>query len=1240
MDADRARYPLTPTQAGMLFHRLLDGTSGADVQQLVCSATLRPAIEQAIREQEVLRTRFLWQGLPEPLQEVSSAVEVPCTRHEDLETYLREDRARGFDLDRPPLMRLATIGDTLVWTYHQSLLDGRSLNLLLSEGADGQPFRAYVQWLRQRDLNAAEAFWREALKGFSAPTPLPVSHTKGVGLGELELEIASASRPLITAAWALLLARHSGESDVVVGVADSRRPPGFERTLGMFINTIPVRVKIDPAQPARDLVASIVLDHEHAHAPLASIQRWSNVTPLFETILMFEESTPPGRLHERTTYPITLTVYEQPSPRIRIAYDRTRVDDATAARVAGHFRTLLAAFEREPDTPVVRLPMLTEGERQQLLVEWNETARDYDLRRCIHQLVEQQAAATPDRIAVTFEGQSLTYRELDLRANRYARRLRARGVGPDVFVGIQLERSLEMVAALLGILKAGGAYVPLDPMYPADRIEYMIEDSRAPVVITQQNLAELLDESSEPVEDLAGPENLAYVIYTSGSTGKPKGVQIPHRAVVNFLETMREEPGLTPDDVLLAVTTLSFDIAGLELYLPLTTGARIELVSRDTAADGRRLIEELAKSGATVMQATPATWRMLLEAGWEGDGKLKILCGGEALSSDLAERLLTRCGSLWNVYGPTETTIWSTVQRVGHDGGATVPIGRPIANTTIYLLDTALQPVPVGVAGELHIGGSGVARGYLNRPALTAERFIADPFVPGGRIYKTGDAARYLPDGRIEYLNRLDNQVKLRGYRIELGEIEAALRRHPAVNEAVVIVRSDTPGVKVLAAYLIPHAEAPDAGELRDFLRESLPEYMVPSFFVTLEEFPLTPNGKVDRRALPAPDRTARVAEASFEAPRDAVEARLAEIWRNVLGLPAVGVHDNFFELGGESLLALKMFVQIEQSFGTKLPLATLIQSGTIATLAKALRGDGFEAPWSPLVPLQTNGTKRPFFCVHGVGGNVLNYRGLAQHLGADQPFYALQARGLDRRQEPLTSVEEIARLYIAEMRRVQPHGPYLVGGLSFGGIVAFEMAIQLRDAGEEAALVALLDSQPVGYTKVVVAPGKVESKTWLRLKTHAGQLLRGPNPVEYFRKRVRRLWRKVVYRSWQTAYTTFRKLDRPLPKLFYDVQQANYLALRKYRPRLYPGEVTFFYAENEPEGFTREKQVAWAMLAEGGVCSVKVPGEHNTSLNEPHVRVLAERLAERIAAVELRAPTPAPPLPHVRSVDQSTIHA
>jgi amino acid adenylation domain-containing protein len=557
----------------------------------------------------------------------------------------------------------------------------------------------------------------------------------------------------------------------------------------------------------------------------------------------------------------------------------------------------------------------------------------------------------------TDEDERWTYRELDRRANQLAHHLKSLGVGAEVPVAICIERSVEMIIGILGILKAGGAYMPLDPAYPNERLAFMLEDARVSVLLTQRRLVKGLPEYETHVICLdtdwetvaraseknpareANVENLAYVIYTSGSTGTPKGVEIPHRALANLLNSMLRCPGLKDQDTLLAVTTLSFDIAALEIFLPLITGARAVMVSREVAADGEPLSKELVRCGATTMQATPATWRMLIETGWQGSKGLKVLCGGEALPQELAAQLLARCSSLWNLYGPTETTVWSTIHQVVRCDGAT-PIGRPIANTQVYILDVHLQPVPVGIAGELYIGGEGMARGYIHRPDLTGEKFLPDPFSnePGTRLYKTGDLGRYLPDGNIEFLGRIDHQVKVRGFRIELGDIETVLAGHPGVHHGAAMVREDEPGKKYLAAYVVAKPECPPTTrDLRLFLKEKLPEYMVPSVFVMLDYLPLTPNGKLDRKALPAPDQMRPDLESAFVAPGTPVEEALAKIWAEVLRLEWVGVHDNFFNLGGHSLLATQVMSRVRVGLKVELPLRALFEKPTIAGLSNVI---------------------------------------------------------------------------------------------------------------------------------------------------------------------------------------------------------------------------------------------------------------------------------------------------------------
>ena len=878
----------------------------------------------------------------------------------------------------------------------------------------------YVHW--QHEMLAGPegerlaAYWEEQLAGelpiLNLPTDRPrpplqtyegdveiatLSPELAGRLKELAREHGTTLYTLLLAAFQTLLHRYTGQDDLIVGsVMAGRNHLELAGLVGYFINPVALRADFsdDPSfeqflDQARRTVLGAIEHQDYPPALLAERLRLSrdpSRPPLFETMFILQkaqvldeqglsafalglpdakmnlgeitvEAVPLGR--QPAQFDLTLMMAEAGEGLAAAMYYNTALfDPPTIRRMLTHLETLLEEIARDPARPVSTYSLLTETERHRLLVEWNQTDMDYPREQCVHHLVEAQAERTPDAVAVIFEGKRLTYQELNRRANRLARYLQELGVGPDSLVGIYVERSPEMLIGLLGVLKAGGAYVPLDPAYPQERLAFMLADSGAEVLLTQERLLDALPEhsarvicldadwgemadmeESNPTSDVT-PDHLAYVIYTSGSTGKPKGVQVLHRGVVNFLYSMREEPGLSAEDVLLAVTTLSFDIAVLELFLPLIVGAQVEIVPREVASDGALLAARLADSGATVMQATPATWRMLIEAGWEGDRRLRILCGGEAMPRDLADQLLARCGALWNMYGPTETTVWSTCYRVTPGGGA-VPIGRPIANTQIYLLDSQMEPVPVGVVGELYIGGDGVTRGYLNRPELTAERFIPDPFraEPEARLYKTGDLARYLPDGNIEFLGRRDHQVKVRGFRIELGEIEAALAQHPAIRENVVIAREDTPGDKRLVGYLVLHPDqpAPSTGDLRRFLRDRLPEYMIPSAFVTLDALPLTPNGKVNRRALPAPPQTRPDTGAEYVAPRTPLEEELAHLCAGVLGLERVGVHDNFFDLGGTSLLATRLIFQVRERFQTPVALRHLFEEPTVAGLARAV---------------------------------------------------------------------------------------------------------------------------------------------------------------------------------------------------------------------------------------------------------------------------------------------------------------
>jgi amino acid adenylation domain-containing protein len=914
-------------------------------------------------------------------------------------------------------------------------------------------------------------------------------------------------------------------------------------------------------------------------------------------------------------------------------YDADLYEPDSARRLLAHVQTLLESGASDPSAPLAELPLLSKEERSLVCDEWNATRRPFP-RSCVDLLVAEQAGCSPDAVAVECDGRSLTFAELERRASCLARHLRGLGVRPDVLVGVALERSVELLVGLLGILKAGGAYVPIDPAYPVERQAYMLEDADVRVMVTQDRLLERvpsgaahrvcldrdweeIERASEPEEGIErGPEQLAYVIYTSGSTGRPKGVEIPHRALANFLSSMRERPGLGADDVLVAVTTLSFDIAALELFLPLIVGGRIVIAPQGTAGDPRLLAELLAASSATVMQATPTTWRMLLDSGWRGRPGFKALCGGEALPMALAQELLA-CGiELWNMYGPTETTIWSSVCPLRP--AEPVTIGRPIGNTTLYILDSRLQPLPVGVAGELHIGGEGVARGYRKRPELTAERFLANPFGTG-RIYKTGDLARYRRDGTVEYLGRLDHQVKVRGFRIELGEIETLLLRHPAVAEAVCVARDDGAGPE-LAAYIVPSGIPVVSARLRSYLSDHLPAYMVPRAVVSLPSFPLTPNGKIDRKALPAPPRE-RMTDDEAVLPRTPLEHRLARIWERVLGVKPIGVTDNFFDLGTTSLVAAQLFAQIEHELGGTLPLGAVFRAPTIEALAALIETPEAAARWTSLVPIQPRGTRPPIFCVHGGAGTILHLEPLARLIGDDRPFYGLQSRGLYGGVAPLRTVEAMASHYLAELREVQPHGPYHFAGYCFGALVAFEMAQRMLAEGETVVLLATFNGpSPIWIRRwgwFGNQPSVRAEREALRRDEEVpnsqrrtlGQRFRGALREPRRFVAASRYYLRPWGERWQTRLALAR--GRPLPE---HSRETYFLALhavaeRAYEPQPYPGEVLVFYGD----GLYEDATLGWSGLAR----ETKVyaaPGHHTNNrqlMTDPHARFVRDRLVE-----------------------------
>ncbi len=1270
------------------------------------------AFREVVRRHEILRTTFA-EVDGRPVQVIAPPPAEAAIPVVDLGGSGEAEALRR-PLFRVAVFRIGAADHVVSVTTHHVVSDGWSIGVLMREVAAlyetfsrGEPsvlpplpvqyadFAAWQrEWLEAGTLNTQLGYLRETLAGVPAlelptdrPRPSSPSGRGGEQRRAYPKPLADRLRAFgrgegatlfmtLLAGFEVVLGRYSGQEDFAVGSPVAGR--GESRTealIGFFVNTQVVRADLSGGPSFREVLRRVRRSALGAYAnqdvPFEQLvaaldpKRDPSRTPLFQVMFALQNAPlPEVRTPGLTLSPVavgsvsskfdlTLSVAETDAGLdASLEYSSDLFEAATADRILAHLGALLQSALEDPDRLVADLPMLTERERKEF-DRWNETGVDLPPVG-VHQLFEDQAARTPMAVAVGFEGQTLSYADLNARANRLARHLRGLGVRPGVTAGLCVERGPDMVVGLLGILKAGGAYVPLDPAFPPARIGLMLESSGVPVLVTQDALRGrlaghrgafvCLDSDREDIgrqgdEDFdpgATADDLAYVIYTSGSTGTPKGVMIPHRALTNFLLSMAREPGLGASDTLLAVTTLSFDIAALELLLPLVVGARVEIVSREVAMDGRRLA--LALRGATIMQATPASWRLLLESGWEGSPGLTILCGGESLPRDLARRLLNKGKAVWNLYGPTETTVWSTLAKV-EAGPGSVPIGRPIANTRVYVLDGRRNRVPVGVTGELYLGGAGLAKGYHDRPDLTAERFVDDPFTGsrGARMYRTGDLARFRPGGVIECLGRTDGQVKVRGYRVELGDVEAGLSTHPGVSAAAALAADDPAGFKKLVGYIVPKSEVPDAADLRSWLKERLPEYMIPAAFVVLKTMPMTPNGKVDRRALPAPDHAELASATPAVAPRDEVEARLARVWEDVLEVKPVGVNQSFFDLGGHSLLAIRLLGRIEEEFGRRLALASLFRGPTVEEQAHVLRAESrstADGVWSPLVAIRPEGDKTPFFCVHPAGGIVYCFRDLARQLGGDRPFYALQAAGLEGDQPPFEVFEEMAARYVEAIRSIQAEGPYHLGGWSLGGVIAFEMARQLSGTGQEVGTVALFDSwAPTALVRTTSEGQKALAEEVADLglfdngdvigSTEELAFVLGqfpPEIVEEFGGDARRLTahlrdlppeerRAFVLKAFQLDLVYDLETGPEQVERLWSVLRANLIAGTKYEPGTYSGRVVLFRAGDAKDAPSTEPRNGWDALVTGGVTVHEVPGDHTTILRGANLRVLAGAL-------------------------------
>lgn len=1052
----------------------------------------------------------------------------------------------------------------------------------------------------------------------------------------------------------ILLYRYTQQEDILVGTPIANRNQSeIANLIGFFVNTLILRTDLsgNPTfQTLLERVRQVAIEaYENQNIPFDQLvvalnpERRLNNTPLIQVLFVLQNAPTqsleiPGLklalselYNETAKFDLTFSVGETSEGlSLTVEYSTDLFESTTIQRMINHYCNLLQSAIASPEQTISQLPMLSEQEKNQLLFEWNKTYCALPNNKTISQLFEEQAEKTPNNIAVIYEDQSFTYQEFNEKANQFAHYLRTLNVKPETLVAICMERSLELLISIFGILKAGGAYVPLDPTQPEKRLSFILEDSNPAILITESTLANkfshyqgqliLIDKqwkditanSKDNLPSLTKLENLAYVTYTSGSTGKPKGVLIEQKSVINFLCSMQEKFPLEKNDAYLFKTNFAFDVSVTELFGWIFQGGKLVILKNGDEKIAKNIFITVNNHKITHINFVPSTLQIMLDDISDLDIKnmhhLKYLfTGGEPISKNLVGTIKNLLGKTHfiNIYGPTETTVWATSFDLKKNfDSINTPIGKPLHNITTYILDNHLQMVPTGVIGELYIGGSCLARGYLNRPELTTEKFIRDPFnnESNHRLYKTGDLCRYLPDGNIEYLGRIDHQVKLRGFRIELGEIEFALRNESDIKNALVIVHEHA-GNKYLVAYLIRHngilegdAAKQRNKKLKNSLGDQLPEYMIPSVFVYLSEMPLTASGKINRHALPAPEAILKSTDKIK--PRNDVELELTHIWQKLLNVDDIGVTDNFFDLGGHSLLATRIIGEIAKKFNANISLAAFNINPTIEQLATLMHQTVKSTHWSPLIALQPNGNKLPFYCVHPAGGNPLCYIDLARNLGNDQPFYALQALGLDGVSKPQMTIEEMATTYIQAIRAIQPHGPYQIGGWSMGGTIAFEMAYQLEQRGEKVSLLALLDT---------ISPELFEVENLNSMLINYIRFAQLPINEKDLAKLDSKQKISWILSLSKTAKVVPDYLDMEQAKNLYELYQLHNELAKSYKPKKYEGTVNLFRVTDTPFP-VHEKSYGWDKYTDK-ITVHEVSGDHYTLFQQPNLGQLIVKL-------------------------------
>ncbi len=1138
----------------------------------------------------------------------------------------------------------------------------------------------HMEYLQSEEVQAQLSYWKQKLADYAGlnfpldyPRP-PVQSFRGGRVSRmLPMHVVEALKKLsreegvtffstVLAAFFVLLYRYTGQTDLLIGTpVANRHHAQVEKMIGFFLNTLVIRADLSGSPSFREAVRRVghvvfeaLSNQDMPFERLVDelkLERSLSHHPIFQIAFAYH---PPARtslaLKGMLVQPMTLdfgwskfdlTLFASETEhglRLSFEYSRDLFKPATIERMLNHLSAILTAASLNADLAINEIPLLSEDERKTVLYEWNDRQRHVPRQVGIHRLVEARVTMQPQAIALEHGEARWSYAELNARANQLARYLVRQGMKPQDGVAVCMPRGEKMVLAWLGILKAGGVYIPLDATYPEERLRFMLRDSQARMLIVDgekpQGIGQgidildlqtiwqaLLREEVDNLDVDLSEEALAYVMYTSGSTGEPKGIGIPHQAIIRLVVNT-DYKRIDAGERVAQASNASFDAATFEVWGALVNGGVVVIVETEELLDVERLAQRIQGGEIEVLFVTTALFNQIAGVKPEAFNGLKcLLFGGEAVTPGWVRAVLSAAPPLrlLHVYGPTESTTFATWYEVHEvpSEALTIPIGGPIANTRVYVLDDWLQPVPIGVAGELYIGGDGLAHGYHSRPKETAERFLPDPFsgIAGARMYATGDMVRWNEAGAIEFIGRRDTQVKLRGYRIELGEVESALQKQNGVKQVVAMVREDRPGDKRLVAYVVSE-EGVDEDRLRRALKGYLPEYMLPSAIVFMPSLPLTPNGKVDRNALPPPIKA--TSSRSYQPPRNEDERALVEIWQQVLGEKEIGVEDNFFDLGGNSLLAIHLFSLIEERFKRSLPLATLFQHPTIAELAIRLQQAEELGQWATVVPIQPQGHRPPFFCVHTFGGEVVNFAPLAKFMGEDQPFYGLQARGLDGRQEPHTSIEEMAAYYLQAMRAVQAKGPYYLGGYCFGGVVAYEMACQLQAIGEEVALLAIIDAyaplqegrQKPKWNLRRMIRYAANLPFWLRdfIAMGLGDMrVVVKRRLKIIRKQINALLGKPMERLTPQEVIGMDLSQGPAHRV--RLMELHMRAILDYRPQLYAGGVTVLRVRRLPLFKLYDQDVGWSQLVSGDVKVRIVPGAHHNILEAGYARDLAREL-------------------------------